>query len=136
MTRTLLKFNSGEDIYDVTDDSGRAVDPLDLSEALEELNDLVGFDLYKPDVVDKTVEGEDVALVVVDETEDGLDETIIESNQNNLSIMLSEKGWIMEDAEVELSDDDSDDEDDDSIDEDDDDYASDDDVDDDVLLGA
>lgn len=131
MTRTLLKFNSGEDIYDVTDDSGRAVDPLDLSEALEELNDLVGFDLYKPDVVDKTVEGEDVALVVVDETEDGLDETIIESNQNNLSIMLSEKGWIMEDAEVELSDDDSDDEDDDSIDEDDDDYASDDDVDDD-----
>lgn len=131
MTRTLLKFNSGEDIYDVTDDSGRAVDPLDLSEALEELNDLVGFDLYKPDVVDKTVEGEDVALVVVDETEDGLDETIIESNQNNLSIMLSEKGWVMEDAEVELPDDDSDDEDDDSIDEDDDDYASDDDVDDD-----
>ena len=131
MTRTLLKFNSGEDIYDVTDDSGRAVDPLDLSEALEELNDLVGFDLYKPDVVDKTVEGEDVALVVVDETEDGLDETIIESNQNNLSIMLSEKGWLMEDAEVELHDDDSDDEDDDSIDEDDDDYASDDDVDDD-----
>ena len=126
MTRTLLKFNSGEDIYDVTDDSGRAVDPLDLSEALEELNDLVGFDLYKPDVVDKTVEGEDVALVVVDETEDGLDETIIESNQNNLSIMLSEKGWVMEDAEVELPDDDSDDEDDDSIDEDDDDYASDD----------
>lgn len=131
MTRTLLKFNSGEDIYDVTDDSGRAVDPLDLSEALEELNDLVGFDLYKPDVVDKTVEGEDVALVVVDETEDGLDETIIESNKNNLSIMLSEKGWVMEDAEVELPDDDSDDEDDDSIDEDDDDYASDDDVDDD-----
>lgn len=131
MTRTLLKFNSGEDIYDVIDDSGRAVDPLDLSEALEELNDLVGFDLYKPDVVDKTVEGEDVALVVVDETEDGLDETIIESNQNNLSIMLSEKGWLMEDAEVELPDDDSDDEDDDSIDEDDDDYASDDDVDDD-----
>lgn len=131
MTRTLLKFNSGEDIYDVTDDSGRAVDPLDLSEALEELNDLVGFDLYKPDVVDKTVEGEDVALVVVDETEDGLDETIIESNQNNLSIMLSEKGWVMEDAEVELPDDDSDDDDDDSIDEDDDDYASDDDVDDD-----
>lgn len=131
MTRTLLKFNSGEDIYDVTDDSGRAVDPLDLSEALEELNDLVGFDLYKPDVVDKTVEGEDVALVVVDETEDGLDETIIESNQNNLSIMFSEKGWVMEDAEVELPDDDSDDEDDDSIDEDDDDYASDDDVDDD-----
>lgn len=126
MTRTLLKFNSGEDIYDVTDDSGRAVDPLDLSEALEELNDLVGFDLYKPDVVDKTVEGEDVALVVVDETEDGLDETIIESNKNNLSIMLSEKGWLMEDAEVELHDDDSDDEDDDSIDEDDDDYASDD----------
>lgn len=126
MTRTLLKFNSGEDIYDVTDDSGRAVDPLDLSEALEELNDLVGFDLYKPDVVDKTVEGEDVALVVVDETEDGLDETIIESNKNNLSIMLSEKGWVMEDAEVELPDDDSDDEDDDSIDEDDDDYASDD----------
>lgn len=131
MTRTLLKFNSGEDIYDVTDDSGRAVDPLDLSEALEELNDLVGFDLYKPDVVDKTVEGEDVALVVVDETEDGLDETIIESNKNNLSIMLSEKGWVMEDAEVELPDDDSDDDDDDSIDEDDDDYASDDDVDDD-----
>lgn len=127
MTRTLLKFNSGEDIYDVTDDSGRAVDPLDLSEALEELNDLVGFDLYKPDVVDKTVEGEDVALVVVDETEDGLDETIIESNKNNLSIMLSEKGWLMEDTEVELPDDDSDDEDDDSIDEDDDDYASDDD---------
>lgn len=127
MTRTLLKFNSGEDIYDVTDDSGRAVDPLDLSEALEELNDLVGFDLYKPDVVDKTVEGEDVALVVVDETEDGLDETIIESNQNNLSIMLSEKGWVMEDAEVELPDDDSEEEDDDdSIDEDDDDYASDD----------
>ena len=131
MTRTLLKFNSGEDIYDVTDDSGRAVDPLDLSEALEELNDLVGFDLYKPDVVDKTVEGEDVALVVVDETEDGLDETIIESNKNNLSIMLSEKGWLMEDTEVELPDDDSDDEDDDSVDEDDDDYASDDDVDDD-----
>lgn len=128
MTRTLLKFNSGEDIYDVTDDSGRAVDPLDLSEALEELNDLVGFDLYKPDVVDKTVEGEDVALVVVDETEDGLDETIIESNQNNLSIMLSEKGWVMEDAEVELPDDDSEEEDDedDSINEDDDDYASDD----------
>lgn len=128
MTRTLLKFNSGEDIYDVTDDSGRAVDPLDLSEALEELNDLVGFDLYKPDVVDKTVEGEDVALVVVDETEDGLDETIIESNKNNLSIMLSEKGWVMEDAEVELPDDDSEEEDDedDSIDEDDDDYASDD----------
>lgn len=128
MTRTLLKFNSGEDIYDVTDDSGRAVDPLDLSEALEELNDLVGFDLYKPDVVDKTVEGEDVALVVVDETEDGLDETIIESNQNNLSIMLSEKGWVMEDAEVELPDDDSEEEDDgdeDAIDEDDDDYASD-----------
>ena len=128
MTRTLLKFNSGEDIYDVTDDSGRAVDPLDLSEALEELNDLVGFDLYKPDVVDKTVEGEDVALVVVDETEDGLDETIIESNKNNLSIMLSEKGWLMEDTEVELPDDDSEegDDEDDSIDEDDDDYASDD----------
>lgn len=128
MTRTLLKFNSGEDIYDVTDDSGRAVDPLDLSEALEELNDLVGFDLYKPDVVDKTVEGEDVALVVVDETEDGLDETIIESNKNNFSIMLSEKGWLMEDTEVELPDDDSEveDDEDDSIDEDDDDYASDD----------
>lgn len=102
MNRTILKFNSGEDIYEVNDNTGKPVDPLDLADVFEELNSRTGLDLYKPDFKDCTVEGEDVNLVLLDENEDGVTTEIATDAANHLSVLMAEKDWYMEETEIEL----------------------------------
>lgn len=105
MNRTILKFSNDEDTFEVVDGNGRPVDPIDLSETLENVNSEIGFELYKTDINDRNVDGEDLTVVSVNENDSGaVTEKIIEEGDNTFSAALAEKGWFMEEADSFLLD--------------------------------
>lgn len=119
--RTILKFNTEEETFEVTDKNGRPVDPLDLSETLETVNTQLGFELYKPDVTDKTVDGEDLTVVAVTENDSGaVTEALIEAGSDTFNAILADNDWYLEEADPNLLDEDEEDFDDEVADEDDD----------------
>ncbi|QQV92238.1 hypothetical protein MOC16_gp117 [Klebsiella phage vB_KpM_FBKp24] len=118
--RTILKFNTEEETFEVTDKNGRPVDPLDLSETLETVNTQIGFELYKPDVADKSVDGEDLTVVSVTENDSGaVTEALIEAGSDSFNALLADNDWYLEETDPDLLDEedlddfDEDDEDDD-----------------------
>ena len=103
--RTILKFTNEEDVFEVVDNNGRPVDPIDLSETLEAVNNEIGFELYKTDVNDRNVDGEDLTVVSVNENDSGaVTEEIIVGGDNSFNAALAEKGWFMEEADSSLLD--------------------------------
>lgn len=123
--RTILKFSTDEETFEVIDNDGRPVDPLDLSETLESVNEQLGFELYKTDVNDKTADGEELTVVAVTENDSGaVTETLIEEGNNVFAATLAEKGWFMEEADNKIIDELDDSEEEDWDDYDDDDYQS------------
>lgn len=99
--KTVIHFSGEEEASEVLTTEGRNVDVTEVNELLEGINDQFGRDIFRPQVVDCNVEGEDISVVEILENESDLAlpaETLVAANEA-FQIALADKGWVMENAD-------------------------------------
>lgn len=105
MTRTIINFqNNAQEAMEIVDDQGRPIDPIDVTETLEEINNRLGHDFYRPAVHDVDLDGEDVTVITLLETEDSLlNEETVQLAQTDFDSTLADKGWYSEEVEPDTA---------------------------------